>query len=287
MSDEQAAAAATDETAKIAPTESETATPTASVPDDAAKENAGTTQDQAEQEPAQEGGDTEPERKPLTRSQRLQRKNARLATIVAEQNAEIERLKASARESAGPEPKEADYNGDWVKFQADTAAWAARKAIKEELSDGAARVAKQNIAERERAAMEDFNERSERARAAIPDFDDAMEAFVSKGGRFNQHIIEEIRDSEKGPELAYHIVKTPGLAADLNALSERDAAREIGRIESKLALPQPRKSTQAPAPIAPLKGGGSSPAPELASLAKQDDATAYWEARRAQEKARA
>ena len=65
-----------------------------------------------------------------------------------------------------------------------------------------------------------------------------------------------------------------------------DAAREIGRLEARVSLPNPKTKTSAPPPLKTPTGGASPPA-DLTSLAKSDDATAYWKMREAQQKARA
>ncbi len=197
--------------------------------------------------------------KRLTRSQRQQRKLARLSTMLAERDAEVERLRqaAPAKSDTGSEPKEADYNGDWTKYQADYAAWKATESIKGVLNEEKQQQKAAALQEKVREANEDFLERVEEIKPRIPDFDKVMSAFEKDGGKFASHVIEEIRDSEKGPALAHHLAKTPDLVAELNAMSPRDAAREIGRLEAKISLPKPRTQTQAPAPITPITGGAS------------------------------
>lgn len=282
-----AAAPTTEQTAVSAPAVSEQATSTESVAQsaDATTENAETNQ---ETEQAATDGDTstdEPKR--LTRNQRLQRKAARLSTMVAEQAAELERLRqATAKSAEEGAPKEADFNGDYFAYQTAKAAYDAAQLVRKDLNERDQRNHAQSLQERVREANEEFLERVEDVKKGVPDYDSVLDGFVKAGGQFAPHVIEEVRDSDKGPMLAYHIAKTPGLAAELNALSARDAAREIGRIEAKLSLPQPKKQTQAPAPLSVLKGGAA-PTTDLASLAKSDDASAYIAARRAQQKARA
>jgi hypothetical protein len=281
MTDETGAAAPTTEQAQTAPAASEQATQTdTSVQNtEAAAENAETQGTETEQA---EGEGSEPKR--LTRNQRLQRKAARLSTMLAEKDAELARLRQqSATSNAESEPKAADYpQGEYDPgYLSDLAAHKAASKIEAKLSERDERDTKRQLNERQQEAVEEFLERADATKKLIPDYDQVISAFDRAGGKFAEHVIEEVRDSDKGPELAYHIAKTPGLAAELNALSPRDAAREIGRLEAKLSLPQPRKQTQAPAPIAPLKGGAS-PAPDLASLAKGTDASAYIAARRKQ-----
>lgn len=267
METEQGAAAPVDEQAVIAPAESEQATQTQEQPNqEAAPENAETKEtEQSDEQP------DEPKR--LTRNQRLQRKAARLSTMVAEQAAEIERFRqTTARSTADAEPKPSDYeSGEYdPKYIRDHAAHIAKTAAREALSEREERDTKRQLNERTQEAVEDFLERVESVKKSIPDYDQAVTAFANQGGKFEPHVIEEIRDSEKGPQLAYHLAKNPGLAAELNAMSARDAAREIGRLEAKVSLPQPKRQTQAPAPLTALNGGAS-PARSVADLAKSED----------------
>lgn len=253
MNQAEGAAAPASEQAVSAPATTEQATPATIIPNaDAAQENA-EAQDSATQD---QGSQDEPRR--LTRNQRLQRKAARLSTMVAEQAAEIEKLRATqAKSTADSEPKEADYNGDWTKFQSDHSAWKAAKLIRSDLAEREERESSRRIAERQREIADEFLDRAAEVKKSVPDYEETMKVFASQGGKFEPHVREEIFESDSGPMLAYYLAKNPAVAVELNALSPRDAAREIGRIEAKLALPQAKKQTQAPAPLSTLKGGAS------------------------------
>jgi hypothetical protein len=136
-------------------------------------------------------------------------------------------------------------------------------------------------------AGQEFLEHAQQIKASITDYDQTIDAFEKAGGKFAPHVIEELLEiGEKGPLLAYQLAKTPGLAAELNAMSPRDAAREIGRLEAKAALPERKVTTKAPAPLRPVSGGAAATV-SLVDLAKSDDAEGYIAARRAQRKASA
>ena len=292
MTDEAGAAAPTTEQAQAAPAVVEKATPNIeSIPNPGAKPAAEASAENAEnkanetEQAAPEGDDADKPNK-LSRNQRLQRKAARLSTMVAEQAARIEELQRSSSKPDESEPKEAEYNGDWTKFQADYAAWKAAKTVTQKFDEREQRENASRLNERRQEAIDDFQERAEQAKAGIADYDTALEAFANNGGKFADHVREELLESDKGPMLAYQLAKNPQLAAELNAMSPRDAAREIGRLEAKVSLPQPKKQTQAPAPLSTLTGGAAKPT-DLTSLAKSDDVSAYAAARKAQQKARA
>lgn len=254
----------TDETTPVveqavpAPAETEKTEPTIRDLDAVPEVKAETPETETEQDQPEGETDSTDEPKRLTRSQRQQRKLARLSTMLAERDAEVERLKATtAKSDTDSEPKEADYNGDWTKYQADYAAWKATKSIKGILDEEKQTQRAAALQEKANEATEDFLERVEEVKTKLPDFDKVMNTFEKNGGKFAPHVIEEIRDSDKGPQLAYQLAQAPGLVAELNAMSPRDAAREIGRLEAKASLPKPRTQTQAPAPLTSLKGGAS------------------------------
>ncbi len=82
-------------------------------------------------------------------------------------------------------------------------------------------------------------------------------------------LMQYIRESDAGPELAGHLAQNPDVAERLNRLSPIKALAELGKLEVALAKPaekseapkaeQPKPAmTKAPAPIKPL-GGNSEP----------------------------
>ena len=54
--------------------------------------------------------------------------------------------------------------------------------------------------------------------------------------------------------MLYHLGQNRALAAQIAKLPLAEAARAIGRIEASLQAPKPRTETQAPNPIAPVRG---------------------------------
>ena len=70
---------------------------------------------------------------------------------------------------------------------------------------------------------------------------------------------ETIRESDLGPELAYHLGTNPKEAERISKLAPFLQAKEIGRIEAKLAdAPPVKKTSSAPAPISPVSARKSS-----------------------------
>lgn len=290
MSDEQvAAAAATSEPAQQAPAAVEPATPAESIRDvDALPENAeakATTDAKADEQGKPEG--EEAERKKLSRSQRKDRKIARLTTMVTEQATELESFRKTATANQDAEPKEADFNGDYFAWQRAVAKWDTKQLLKEVAPQIAPEKKQPDARDLNREeAQQEFQELAEQVKASIPDFVETIEAFNAKH-KLAPHVIEELLEvGEKGPLLAYQLAKNPSVAAELNAMSPRDAAREIGRLEAKATLPERKTITKAPAPLTKISGGAA-PTVDVHALAKSDNADDYVAARRAQRKARA
>jgi hypothetical protein len=78
-------------------------------------------------------------------------------------------------------------------------------------------------------------------------------------------VLEAIKESEVGPEIAYYLAKNPSVVEKIaEMVSISSAVREIGKIEAKLSetpAPTPKQTkqvTQAPEPIKPT-GGNAAP----------------------------
>ena len=69
---------------------------------------------------------------------------------------------------------------------------------------------------------------------------------------------ETIQSSEIGPDLAYYLGSNPKEADRISRMSALAQAKEIGKIEAKLASNPPvKRTTSAPAPISPVTARSS------------------------------
>jgi hypothetical protein len=109
----------------------------------------------------------------------------------------------------------------------------------------------QREAERQRREMLDaYHAREEDAREKYPDF-----AQVAYNERLpiTQAMAEAIQAADVGPDIAYYLGSNPKEADRIARLSPLQQAKEIGKIEAKLAdNPPVKKTTAAPAPISPV-----------------------------------
>jgi hypothetical protein len=72
---------------------------------------------------------------------------------------------------------------------------------------------------------------------------------------FQPEILDTIKTSELGPEIAYHLGKNPDEAAFIASLPATRALVELGKLESKLIPVKPAiKASKAPDPIKPVAG---------------------------------
>jgi hypothetical protein len=144
-----------------------------------------------------------------------------------------------------PEPLKPDNFAD---AQAYAEAIAERKA---------AELVAQREAEAERmATLEAYQDREEEARTKYDDFEQV--AYNPKLP-ITETMAQTIQASEIGPDVIYHLGSNPKEADRIARLSPLLQAREIGKIEARLASSPPAKKTStAPAPIAPVTARASS-----------------------------
>lgn len=99
--------------------------------------------------------------------------------------------------------------------------------------------------------VEVYHEREEEARNKYDDFE---QVAYNPALKITEVMAEAIQSSEIGPDVAYFLGQNPKDAERISRLSPVLQAKEIGRIEAKLAAepPKPTKTSSAPAPIAPV-----------------------------------
>jgi hypothetical protein len=104
--------------------------------------------------------------------------------------------------------------------------------------------------------LEAYHDREEEARGKYDDFEQV--AYNPKLPISNA-MAETIQASDMGPDIAYYLGSNPKEAARIASLNSPILqAKEIGKIEAKMASePVLRKTTSAPPPIAPISGRGS------------------------------
>lgn len=233
------------------------------VEDDAAAKTTEDAPDAAAE--AKKAADAEAKTK-LSGAQRAKIREQALRDEIAARDRELEALRKAPAEKAGAdpkEPKEEDFN-DFLAFtvakatfEAQRAAEAAVKSSRER--EASERAAEQATADKQQRAL-DHQERVTAAKAVITDFDTVMEGM--KGVEVRDDLIDEIMSSSNSAVIAYHLAQNPSELEALNRMSPRELAREMGRLEATLKLPEAKKQTSAPPPLSKQKGGASPPSQE-------------------------
>jgi hypothetical protein len=204
-----------------------------------------------------------------SRSRRLKNR----LKLLLEENAGLRRLAAAASmpsmaAAADVPPRPEDFGNDRLAYDRALHQYAARQAVREEYQRLHAAEAAHRAAVESRARLAAYHERLSEVRDRIPDFDQAM--LEARDLHIRADLQELIRESPKGPLIAYYLARNLDRLDDLNRLPPVQAAREIGRLEARIRGPQPNVVTKAPPPVSAPKGGTASPARDPSRMSMED-----------------
>ena len=116
-------------------------------------------------------------------------------------------------------------------------------------------IAKREAAKQQSAVLESYQEREEVARDK---YDDFQQVAYNPNLPITNVMAETIQSSDIGPELAYYLGSNPKEADRISRMTPLSQAKEIGRIEARLAADPPvKRTTSAPAPISPVTARSS------------------------------
>lgn len=159
----------------------------------------------------------------------------------------MERERAMREQAPPPPPVEAITPDKFESTDAYTEALATRKA--EEL------LRQREMQKQQREILDAYSEREEEARTKYEDFE---QVAYNPSLPITTVMAQTIQASDIGPEMAYYLGTNPKEADRISKLPPFLQAKEIGKIEAKLAADPPvKKSTSAPAPISPVTAKSS------------------------------
>ncbi len=187
-------------------------------------------------------------------------REAELRLLVRQREADAQggQAKAKPQQDDDAQPNQDDYEGDYAKFIADTAAWAGRQAAKGALEQERKANAEHQAKSRQEQQLAAMKERAEGMFAegakAYDDFDEVAGADFPVTDAMSSAIL----DSEKPHEVMYHLGQNPEEAERISKLGPVAQIREVTKLEAKLAKPVAKKATSASEPIKPVGGKGSS-----------------------------
>jgi hypothetical protein len=164
-----------------------------------------------------------------------------------------EAFEAEIVSEIGAEPRESEFQ-DWHAYQRALNAWDTRRILAEERVT--ARFTQRANAARdiETAVRDDFDSNARALAQTVADYKDVI---GSSDLMINRVVESLIVESEKGPLILYHLAKNPERVEALNRMSPVAAAKEIGRLETRLSLPNANRATRAMTPETPLRGGAA------------------------------
>lgn len=207
----------------------------------------------------EQGGGDQDRPKRLSGAQRLKRRNEFLLNELAQRDRELEEFRRQTSRNAVEDqekpPKVEDFGDDPIKFLAAQAAYEARQAIRDEFKRKETAEQHSRRSELQREKQIAHLERVEEARGTITDFDEVMSEM--RGVNIRNDVIDEIMSSDKSALIAYHLAKNPEKLRELNAMSGRELAREIGRLEGSVRMPAAKKQTNTPPPLSKVTGGAA------------------------------
>jgi len=226
-------------------------------------------------EPTIEEGDGQPPKPPdeperSDSAKRRDRQNRQIERLRAENNelrartagVRPEDIDVAVERIIGKPPREEDFRGDYTGYDRALTAYELDKRqttreVRRQVQSQESMRAEQlrETAEAHQDRVLDFKERT-------PDFDSVMAEANRQELKASPALEEMILESDNSAHLVYFLARNPGVLNDLNTMSERQAARAIGTIESRLSLPNPRTQTRAPAPIRPITGGAAPSSPD-------------------------
>ena len=204
------------------------------------------------------------------------REEQRRARALEEQNAELLRKVLAGDKSpessapaqpadAEPAPESFQTYEEYIKA---VGKWSARQELKAEREQAQQR----EKMLQDNARLVQHLGREQKFAATVPDYDEVVR---NPSLSITQTMLDEAMEMDDGPQVLYALGQNPAEAARIAELtSPRAVSRELGRFAARAAMPQPRRQTNAPAPIEPIGGGVAQPSVDPEQL--DGDAWLKW-----------
>lgn len=164
----------------------------------------------------------------------------------------VEKAEAKAPSTGKPSPDDFDTHAEYVEALTDWKVEEKARALEEKTRKTALQTQQEKLLEAHTERVKSFAEKTKDFQDVLENVDDIPVSAT---------VQELIVTSDNGPELMYELAKNRDEFERISKLSPLAAAREIGRIETKLQkasseveTPKP-KITKAPKPIEPVGSG--------------------------------
>ncbi len=212
---------------------------------------------EAPEVPAEAKAEAAPEEKPEEKAAKEERKRGfqeRINTITRQKREAEERANVAETryQTLLKEIKEKPLSREQFstdgEFEAELHARSGRMAAAEFQRTIAAEATSSQSAEHKNAVDAGWNEAVAEAMARIPDW---HQVVSSDRGPTTAVMLEQIKESDNGPDIAYYLAKHPGEAQRIAGLSVPAQIREVARLEARLENGTPTRPS-APPPIKPI-----------------------------------
>ena len=162
--------------------------------------------------------------------------------------ARLKELEAQKPQAAPPNLDEYDdtakYNEALAEYVRNVAAQAANEKAQE--------ITSQQATQAQQASLQAFQQRE--AQFAVENAD-YFQVTRAESLPINEVMVNELRDSDKAPEILYHLGKNPQLAFAISQQAPAEAAQSLASLELQLSKPKKPSTTKAPPPPSPATGG--------------------------------
>lgn len=168
------------------------------------------------------------------------------------------RIEAETRLKIAPPPEApkpaalADFNGDPEAFARHVAQQATQQARQQWEAEQREAQSRQQAAKVE----VEFTKRAQSFAKDTPDFEEIAYGIHWQP---SSEMVDYIKESDIGPQIAYHLGKNTEEAERIADMNPRAQARELARLEAKLATQPKPVASRAPEPIAPVGARSSAP----------------------------
>lgn len=213
--------------------------------------------------------------KRLAQRDELRRENEVLRKLALERQEARERQeeKAPAKPQATGEPTRDQY-ASYEEFIEARAEWRAEQKVEKKFQERDAKDRERSAQSEQEKQREAFRKAMKESAKDIADFDEVMSEIKATDpvAQINAHAIEA---ADAPGKILHHLAKNPDEAERIASLSPGKQAREIVRLEEKLAKP-PVKPSKAPEPIEPVGGGKAAVGDEMPDPKREPEKWLAW-----------
>lgn len=158
------------------------------------------------------------------------------------------------------EPDEEAYGGDMKKYASDLAKYHAKKAVQEARKEDRDRESEH----RQKELNEAWESKVEEVLEEHPDYHEKVSAVQDI--HLHNDILNEIKESDHGARITYHLASHPRLLKELSKLPAKEAIKRIHKIEGLIENSEsldthdrkPIQQSRAPHPTKPIKASAGS-----------------------------